>query len=120
MFCEMEHFNASGKRGTTHMNKIKIGGIEKALSETSEQWISEQIRNRRQAGEPVCVQVWIQADGVDLYLSTPQCAGTGGGGGRMPNTAESELIKRWNDRHLGQGEWSVGNLIAFLKQSRLI
>jgi hypothetical protein len=38
----------------------------------------------------------------------------------MPNTKEQELFRRWDERHLNQQDWAHGNLIAFLKQARLL
>jgi hypothetical protein len=99
------------------MSKIRIGNSEKELSEASESWITQQVRDREHDGQSVCVQVILKDDGVDMILSTPQCSG-GGGGGRQPNQKEREIFELWNDRHLSHTTWAVGNLIAFLKQLR--
>jgi hypothetical protein len=101
------------------MNTIRIGQAEKALSQATESWITHQVLEREKDGVPVCVQVILKDDGVDMILATPQCGG-GGGGGRLPNAREQELFKLWEERHLNRREWAVGNLIAFLKQSRLL
>jgi hypothetical protein len=100
------------------MNTIKIGEAEKSLNETTESWIVQQIKQRQENG-PVCVRVSVHGDGIDLLLATPGCGG-GSGGGRVPNTREEELIAHWNARHLNTVEWAVGNLIAFLKQTKLL
>jgi hypothetical protein len=101
------------------MNKIRIGGSEKLLNEVTESWITHQVQERKSDRQAVCVQVILNGNGVDMSLSTPQCSGIGGGG-RKPNQEEQNLFNRWNDRHLNQDDWAVGNLIAFLKQSKLI
>jgi len=101
------------------MNRIRIGESEKPLNEVNESWITHQVRQRREDGQSVCAQVFLQGDNVHLVLSTPQCA-NGSGGGRQANEREQELINKWNERHLNRHDWAVGNLIAFLKQARLI
>jgi hypothetical protein len=100
------------------MYKIQIGGSEKELSEVSESWISHQVQERRHDGQPVCVRISLKNDCIDMILATPQCGGGGGGVGRQPKCKESEIFALWNDRHLNQNDWAVGNLIAFLKQLR--
>jgi len=101
------------------MNKIQIGQDERALDKATESWIIQSIQDRKRDGLPVCVQVFLKMDGVDMVLSTPQCGG-GGGGGRVPNAKEQGLFDRWNERHMNQEDWSPGDLIAFLKQARLL
>lgn len=100
------------------MYKIQIGSNEKQLNEASESWINHQVQERRQSGQPVCARITLKNDCVDMILSTPQCGGAGGGGGRQPRCKESEIFALWNDRHLNQNDWAAGNLIAFLKQLR--
>ena len=100
------------------MSKIRIGSSERELSEASESWITQQVREREHDGQSICVQVVLKIDNVDMVLSTPQCGGGPGGRGRRPNQKEQEIFQLWNDRHLDQNDWAVGNLIAFLKQLR--
>jgi hypothetical protein len=94
---------------------IKIGEGEKPLSEASESWIVHQVRARESDGGLPCVQIFVKCSSVDLILSTPQCAGVGGGG-RLPNQKEQEIFELWNSRHLNRPDWAVGNLIALIKQ----
>lgn len=100
------------------MNKIIIGRSEKELSEASESWITQQVRERQHAGETFCVRIILKTDCVDMILATLGCGNGGGGGGRSPNHKEQEIFALWNERHLNQPGWAVGNLIAFLKQLR--
>ena len=102
------------------MNTIKIGSIENNLDEVSESWINQQIRERQHQNGSVCVQVRIQQNGVDIILSTPECSGGGGGGGRMATPQEQDILDRWNHLHLNSLKWSVGEVIAFLKQVKLL
>lgn len=99
------------------MNRIRIGEIEKPLKEVSESWLVTQITQRQRDGA-VCVRVTIDEDGLNIILETPGCECSGGG--RPPTERERDLLDRWESRHLLDEDWSVGNLIAFLKQARLM
>lgn len=98
------------------MNKIIIGSSEKELSEASESWITQQVRERQHASQTFCVQVILKTECGQMILSTPGCSNDSGGGGRAPKPKEQEIFALWNERHLNQPGWAVGNLIAFLKQ----
>lgn len=100
------------------MNKIIIGRNEKELGEAGESWITHQVGERQHAGETFCVRVVLKTDCVDMILATFGCGGGGGGGGRAPKPKEKQIFDLWNERHLNQPGWTVGNLIAFLKQLR--
>ena len=80
----------------------------------SESWINDQLNRRRRDGQNVCVQVSVQAGGVQLVLSTPGCGG--GGGGRQATPREMDILDLWNKLHLNQAGFTGGNLVAFLKQ----
>jgi hypothetical protein len=98
------------------MNKIIIGSSEKELSDASESWITQQVRERQHAGQIFCVRVILKTGCVDMILATLGCGSGGGGGGRSPNHKEQEIFALWNERHLNQSNWALRNLIAFLKQ----
>ncbi len=100
------------------MVKIKIGEYERVLEEADEQWINQQINQRRSAGENVCVIVTIQETNLNLMLSTPTCGGHGFGAGRPLNSQESRILDLWKDRRMNQQDFTGGNLIAFLHQLR--
>ena len=97
------------------MNTIRIGTNEKLLNDVTESWIVQHVQQRKEQNQPVCVQIILKDGCVDMVLSTPACGG-GGGGGRPPNQKELSVFNLWNERHLNQNDWAVGNLIAFLKQ----
>lgn len=102
------------------MVTIRIGGTQRTLDEHYESWINQQIVARRQAGEPVCVVVSIEEDGLRMHLSTPGC-GNGSVGGRPPNRQESAVLSLWQRHGLNADTFSGGDLIAFLKQlSRML
>lgn len=97
------------------MFKIRIGETERDLRNTNESWIVEQINRRLGDGQSVCVRVFIEKDGVDMVLSTPNCP-LRGAGGRTPNMNEKKIFKLWEKCHLDRADYMVRNLIAFLKQ----
>lgn len=73
------------------MITVRIGGAERPLSEATESWVNEQVGRRRNDGVAVCVQIRIDVGTVTMVLSTPACAGTGGGG-RPPNDTERRIL----------------------------
>lgn len=99
------------------MIKIRIENEERLLAEADEQWINQQINQRRAAGQPVCVRVIIKEGDVDMVLSTPTC-GASGPGGRAARPRESSVFDLWDRRGLNETAFTGGNLVAFLKQIR--
>ncbi len=98
------------------MVTVQIGTSgERRLEEADESWINQQINRRRAEGQPVCVRVSIQTDGLHMSLSTPSCAGNGGGG-RAPNAREQQVFDLWQQRGLNSNDFTGGNVVAFLKQ----
>lgn len=97
------------------VNTIKIGNEEFPLSDVDPQWITQQIVNRRKDGLTVCVIITITSTDLDLRLSTPTCGG-GGGGGRQATSRERGILDLWNQHHLGEMEFSPGDVVAFVKQ----
>lgn len=98
------------------MVSIRIAGVEHKLDDVDEQWIREQLGRRMKEGQLVCVQVTINTDAMNMTLSTPTCAG--GGGGRAPNATEAEVFALWARHKLNTSEFNAGQLNAFLKQVR--
>ena len=97
------------------MIKVRIGGAEHELSTIDESWVNQQINRRKADGINACVQVIIQKDGLDMGLSTPNCANSGRGT-RPPTKQEAAVFELWKRMKLDTNEYSGGNLIAFLKQ----
>jgi hypothetical protein len=96
---------------------VKIGSIERDITEADPNWINEQIDRRRADGVSVCVQVTIIRDSIDLRLSTSDCPSIGGGS-RPLRPQEDEIYSVWNKLHLSDKDFSGGNLVAFLRQIR--
>jgi hypothetical protein len=101
------------------MIKIRIGEAERDLNSASESWINQQINRRRKDGLSVCVRVIVKEGDLDMILSTPTCASSGGGG-RPPRPREQTMFNLWNKRGLNEPDFTGGNLIAFLKQLKHI
>jgi hypothetical protein len=95
--------------------RVKIGSIEKDISEVDPNWINEQINRRRAEGITVCVQVSIISDSVNLHLATSECPPFSGVS-RVLSTEENGILSLWNKLHLHDKDFSGGNLVAFLKQ----
>lgn len=92
---------------------ITIGGTTKDLEDADSAWIASQL-NGRKHDNSVCVRVRIKTGEVDISLSSGACPAGGGGGGRRPNGKETQLIELWNKKHLGQTEFSIGELVSFV------
>lgn len=98
------------------MYLVKIGNSQKSLSDATESWIVHHVQQRKEDGRAVCVQVILKDSSIDMILSTPACGG--GGSGRRPNAKEQKIIGLWSDDHLNERSWTVGDLVAFLRQLR--
>jgi hypothetical protein len=81
--------------------------------QASEGWLNQMIAEARRQGTSLCVRVEIQQPPVHIVLATAGCGGSGGGG-RPPNDAERRLFEAWRKRGLSTGEFSPGQLRAFL------
>jgi hypothetical protein len=98
---------------------VSFGTVQRINDEITAGWIAEQQHSRERDGVPVCATIQIQGSGVDVRLPVGDC-GSGGGGGRAPNSQEQEIIDLWRKLHLDGMQFSPGNLQAFAKQvSRL-
>lgn len=99
------------------MNRIRIGISERLLTNASESWINQQINQRREDGQTVCVQVFLDEGGVNMILSTATCASSGGCG-RAPTSRERDIFDLWARLHLNEAHFTGGNVVAFIKQLR--
>lgn len=99
------------------MSYVKIGSEQRSLADVSEQWISEQLRRRKQDGASTCVQVMLKMGALDMVLSTADCP-SGGGGRRSPTAEEREIFDLWKRRGLEADAFTAGDLIAFIHQIR--
>ena len=95
--------------------KVQIGTNERDISKIEPNWVNEQINRRKKDDVPICVRVSINQGDINIALATTDCP-SGGSGGRPPNGQEKEIFALWNKLHLNRESFSIGNLVAFLKQ----
>lgn len=99
------------------MNTITIGIESRPLEQADSDWIARQVNGRRKDGQSVCVRVSIRTSGINLSRSTPGCPSSGGGGaGRPPTSREREVLDLWAKLGLNEGDFSPGNVVAFVRQ----
>lgn len=96
------------------MIMITIAGMSAPIEKASEGWINQMVAEARRTSQPLCVQVAVQVEGAHVTLSTPACGG--GGGGRAPNDRERRIIEEWHRRGMAAGQFSPGELQAFLRE----
>lgn len=96
------------------MVTIEVGQERISLEDLREGELAEQVKRRSTDGRPVCVRVHIEEAEIRLELSTPECT-TGRGRVRPVRPREQTLIDLWRSRGLDETDWTIGNLIAFLK-----
>ena len=99
------------------MITVSIGGAPCPLAQVSEDWVNQMIAEARRLNQRLCVNVEVREPGARVMLSTPGCGG-GGGGRRPPNELERRILKDWSDRGLQSGDFSPGQLQAFLHELR--
>lgn len=101
---------------------VKINAIEQRydhIERVDENWINQQIRGLRGDNQHICVRVQIREKAVNMSLTTPTCAQSGGGS-RPPNPLEQKIFELWDKLGLNKFEIQGGNLVAFFKQARRI
>lgn len=94
------------------MSTVKIGTDELPLDQVTPQWINQQINNRRDDGESVCVIVRLRDPFPELNLATPSCGG-GGRPERQYSDRESAILDMWREG-MGQNGFTGGDLVSFL------
>ncbi|MBC8017109.1 MAG: hypothetical protein H7X83_01140 [Verrucomicrobia bacterium] len=91
---------------------LKIGDGERKLFEADEHWIIDQINQRKRDSLLICIQVLIDFGGRKMRLTTPTCAGTGGGG-LAPTSQEKQIFDLWDKMGMNTNDFNAGKLIAF-------
>jgi hypothetical protein len=92
---------------------VAFGDAERIGSDITAGWIAEQIHARERAGMPICAQVSILGDGVNVVLAAGDCP-SGRPSSRRPNQRELEILELWRRWHLGAGPFAPGALEAFV------
>jgi len=100
------------------MIRVRIGDVESELRSINDSWINQQINCRRTDGQNVCVRVFIQQNNLNMILSTPSCPTESSD--RRPTKHEQEIFDYWEKYGLNKGQFTSGDLIAFLKKVKNI
>ena len=95
------------------MVSIRIGNSERKFDSIDSDWINQQINNRRRAGEPVCVQILINSDDINIALMTDGCA-QGQFVERSITKKEKEIFNLWERMGLKRPDIQPNTLIDFL------
>jgi hypothetical protein len=98
------------------MIKIKIDNREEDLSKIDYLWINQQINRRREDGLSPSVMVTIDEQNINIILTTPNFANRYGTSNRRPNGREQQIFDLWNEFDLNRSDFSITNLIAFIRQ----
>lgn len=93
---------------------VSIGNEQRNIEDADEQWIAQQIIERRKADKAVCVRVTVNKPHLNITLASADCPK--GPGGRRPNEDEAAVFEDWAKRGLDGSDFPPGQLIAFLKQ----
>jgi hypothetical protein len=99
------------------MITIRIGESVRSLEDDrsiDQSWVNQQINGRRADNQPVCVQISINENSLNMALSSSDCPRRGGG--RPPNQHELQIFDLWEKVGMNKSEFHGGNLVAFLKQ----
>jgi hypothetical protein len=94
---------------------VTIAGMTVDGGTASDRWINQMIAEARKQGLPICVRVEIRDPAANVNLATPGCGARGGG--RPPNDLERRIVEAWTRRGLSSGDFSPGQLHAFLNET---
>lgn len=95
------------------MIKIIIGNTTRDYDNYSHDWVYQQINNRRKLNLPVCIQITIKHNEVDIILSAGECP-SGNPAQRESRPRENELFDMWEKYELKQNDFSPKQLVKFL------
>jgi len=95
------------------MIKIIIGKSSRDYDDYSHDWIYQQIENRKKDNLPVCVQITIKHNDIDIILSAGECP-SGKPAQRKSRPREDELFDLWKKYELKEKDFSPKQLVKFL------
>lgn len=96
---------------------IRIGNDERALRDADPQWITREIRERREDGRMVCVMVRLRTADLLLDLATRGCCSGGGSGSlRRASRREKRVRGLWDRLGLDAMDIDPGDVVAFVQQ----
>lgn len=97
------------------MSTITIGQESRDLEDADPQWINHAVRERRRDGHEVFVLIKLDSRDLTMNLRAPRRA-DGGGGDRLPNPREREVLELWAKLGLNDPDFAPGNVVAFVQQ----
>ena len=97
---------------------ITIGPTTKYITDNFEQWLQEQIRNRRSDGAAADVHVNIEGRMNLKFVATDCPQNYSGGSSRPFSNDERRIIDLWKEHDLCEKGYPAGALISFLKKLR--
>ncbi|HEX6981284.1 MAG TPA: hypothetical protein VF181_00850 [Balneolaceae bacterium] len=97
------------------MITLRINNSSQTNSNIEEQWIREQIQNRRAEGQAICVEFEVHYKDVNMIFPFGNCPSrsNGGGGGQNFSKRTWELIDFW--KRIKDREINPGLIISFWK-----
>jgi hypothetical protein len=96
------------------MVTIEIGGDARSIQHADATWIANELGGRQQQQGSVCVSVSVQEPGANFRLITPGCRSSGGT--KVLTPLESEILELWKGHRLNANDFSVGNLVSFVRR----
>lgn len=99
------------------MITIKIGSTERPYADAPAQWISEQIRRRREQGSPVFLTVTLNKGSINLVLTDPPHPGRPR---PYANQQCREISAMWTTLITQKKDFMGASLIAFLQHVKAL
>ncbi|WP_421773726.1 hypothetical protein [Gracilimonas sp.] len=99
------------------MITITINGESQSNEYITQQWIAEQINNRRKDNQPICVKIHIDTEHANIKLSSRDCPKGDGGGKPIEKFSKraQQYYKEWTKRDLHDRDINPGLIISFWK-----
>jgi hypothetical protein len=96
------------------MVTIEIGGDPRPIQHADASWIANELGGRQHQNGSVCVSVNVQEPGANFRLITPGCGS--GRGTKTLSPLETEILALWIDHRMNTNDFTVGNLISFVRR----
>ena len=97
------------------MVTVTINGTTVPADRANEGWVNQMLADARSRGVAPCVQINVSEPTAQIFFATPGCP-RGPAGTKQWTPTELRLIDVWTRRGLGSGQFSPGELRAFLNE----
>ena len=101
------------------MNRLRIGDTERDLESADPNWIREHVKDLRNRGTPVCVEITLHSGSVNMILATPACGPTSASR-QEANRQEKKILELWKKKGLNTDDFNVRELIDFIERVDII